>query len=162
MGVIFIEAWRQVDPKHAAEAMKFWKAMGLPLAEQQERLNELCAFAYVNDRFAGVSTARLQDFPLLRSRLAYYRCAVVPQFRQRDLAYRLTGYSRRVLEKWSRANPEEKVMGLAAEIEATELRAFQLKPAWPEHDLHLNLAYYLENGQQVRVAWFKHARLEAG
>jgi GNAT superfamily N-acetyltransferase len=160
MAITFIDAWGKIDPQHAVQAMRFWKAIGISLAQQQERLSEICAFAYVDGTFAGVSTARLQHYPMLRARMAYYRCAVVPEFRRRDISYRLSGHSRRLLEKWSRAHPEERVMGLAAEIEAREYLGKQLEPTWPEHGLDLNLAYYLPSGRQLRVAWFKHARLE--
>ena len=160
MSVTLIDAWRRVDPDRAADALKFWTSLGLGPADRQERLSEICALAYVGETFAGVATAYLADAPPLRARMAFYRCAVAPAFRKRDIAYRLTGYTRRVLERWARAHPEEKVMGMAAAIEAAELSGFQLKPTWSEHDLHLNLAFYLEDGKQLRVAWFKHARLE--
>jgi hypothetical protein len=38
----------------------------------------------------------------------------------------------------------------------------QREPVWPEYGLNLNLAGYSGQGEQIRVSWFPHARVETG
>ncbi|WP_447752238.1 hypothetical protein [Sphingopyxis fribergensis] len=115
--------------------------------------------AYADDELVAVSTAALRDAPLLGARMAFYRCAVSSSFRRQGLSYRLSGYARGVLEAWSLENPDEKVMGMAAVMQASEYQDRLNEPFWPEHGLNLNFACYTPQGQQLRVAWFGHARI---
>jgi len=158
--VVFKDAWRRDDPQLEADAKAFWETFKLPPAEQDRRAKELIALAYIDGQLAGVSSAHLMVMPLLHARVAYYRCAIVPEFRRKDLSYRLSGHARGLLEAWSKEHPEEKLAGLAAVIQAAEYHGKQLEPTWPEHGLHLNLACYLPSGEQLRVAWFDHAHVE--
>lgn len=158
--VVFKDAWLRDDPQLEADAKAFWTTFGLAEAERERRAKELIALAYIDGKLAGVSSAKLMVMPVLRARIAYYRCAIVPEFRRKDLSYRLSGHARRLLEDWSKEHPEEKLAGLAAVIQAAEYQGKQLEPTWPEHGLHLNLACYLQTGEQLRVAWFDHGRLE--
>ena len=48
----------------------------------------------------------------------------------------------------------------AAVIQAAEYRDKQREPIWPEYGLELNLAGWTDRGEQLRVAWFRHAKLE--
>ncbi len=50
-------------------------------------------------------------------------------------------------------------MGMAAVMQAAEYQDRLCEPFWPEHGLHLNFACYTPKGQQLRVAWFEHARI---
>lgn len=160
MDIVFKDAWRRNDPRQAQDAKAFWHGL-VPPAERERRVTELCCMAYLGDRLIGLSTAYPTVFPQVKARLAAYRCAIAPEFRRHELAKTITSRSIDILKRWSAKNPEEKVLGLAAVIQAAELQGMALRPVWPEYDLDLNLACYLPTGEQLRVAWFEHARLQA-
>lgn len=161
MDVVFEEAWRRNDPEQAREAVAFWERLNLvPPVERERRASEVVGLARVDGQVVALSTAGLAVLPQFRARFAMYRCAVDPAFRRQDISYRLSGWSRGVLEAWSAAQRQEQVVGMAAIIQAQEYRIKQHEPVWPEHGLELNLVGYSPRGEQVRVAWFRHARVE--
>lgn len=163
MNITFEEAWQKNDPKQAEEAKAFWEAYGLlPPPMREARAHELVALVRVDDAVAGVATARLEYQPPLRGRFAMYRCAVAPDFQHHAVPDRLTAYARQVLEGWSREHPNEKVLGMAAILDPREYREKQPEPVWPDYGLNLNLVGYSGQGEQIRVAWFDHARVETG
>ncbi|HVZ70600.1 MAG TPA: hypothetical protein VG891_14145 [Rhizomicrobium sp.] len=154
-------AWRKADPRIENDAREFWRGMRLIAPpEIERRIPELIAAAYVDGRLVAVSTAELSMLPQLRARFAMYRCLVSPEYRRHHLSYRISGFSREVLENWSKENPHEKIVGMAAIIQAREYKIKQREPMWPEYGLNLNLVGYNNVGSQVRVAWFKHALVE--
>lgn len=157
----FRPAWRRADAQIENDAREFWRAMRLiGPAQIEHRIPELIAAAYVEGRLVAVSTAEFNMLPQLRARFAMYRCLVSPEYRRHHLSYRISAYSREVLEEWSLANPGEKVVGMAAIIQAREYKQKQREAMWPEYGLNLNLIGYNNVGSQVRVAWFKHAHVE--
>jgi len=157
----FRPAWRKADPQIENDAREFWRAMRLIAPpEIERRIPELVAAAYENGRLVAVSTAEFSMLPQLRARFAMYRCLVSPEYRRHHLSYRISGYSREVLEQWSLQNPHEKVVGMAAIIQAREYKFKQREPLWPEYGLNLNLVGYNNVGSQIRVAWFKHGLVE--
>ena len=159
--VQFAVAWGRDDWKYAADAKAFWEKLGLISPEERERrVSELCIMAYGEGQLVGLSTVTFAVLPQVRARFAMYRCAVSPDFRKHDLATLLSSNTRTVMEAWSLDNPAEKVLGLGAIIQAAELRAKGLQPNWPDENLHLNLMGYTQRGEQIRIAWFRHARLE--
>jgi hypothetical protein len=160
MDIVFKEVWRRDDPGRARDAKAFWEGL-IPPAERERRAKELCCMAYQGGRLIGLSTAYPTVFPQVKARLAAYRCAVAPDFRRHELAKAVTSRSIAILKRWSERNPEEKVLGVAAVIQAVELRGMALRPVWPEYDLDLNLACYLPTGEQLRVAWFPNVKIEA-
>ena len=152
-------AWRLDDPEIARDAVAFWQRMQIlpPGVQPEDRASELVAVAYANGEVVGVATAQLAQIKTLRGRFAAYRCAVDPAHRRQGLARALTVFSRDLLEQWSLQHPEEKVLGLAAVVENPDLAARLREPVWPT--LRLNLAHFLPDGRQLRVAWFAHARV---
>lgn len=160
MDIVFKEVWRRNDPQQAAEARTFWEGLLSP-EERERRVTELCCMAYDGDRLVGLSTALPAELPEVNACLAMYRCAVAPGARRRDIAKQITGRSIAILQAWSAAHPEEKVLGVGAVIQAEELLGMGLRPLWPDAG-NLNLAFYLPGGRQLRIAWFSHARLRPG
>jgi hypothetical protein len=126
----------------------------------EERAGQLCAVAYADGKIAAASTAHIYDFPRLRSRFAYYRTIVSPDFRRQNLASRLCVYSRDRLAEWARANPEEKIKGLFIILQAEEFRHRQHLPIVTKLDLELMLVGYTPSGHQMRVVWFDDATVE--
>lgn len=155
--IVFRAAWRQNDPVLERDAMAFWKQLNLlpSDASAEDRLKELCAVAYSGETVVGVSTASIHHLSFLRSKLAMYRCAVSPDARSGQVATRITLFSRNVLEQWSLAHPEEKLMGLGAVVQSRLLVENQSEAIWP--DTKFVFVGYTPAGYQMRVLWFAHA-----
>jgi len=159
--VQWVNAWLKDDWKVEADAKAFWEKLGLISAEERERrVKELCAAGYVDGKLAVVSTVTLNMVPQVRARMGMYRCAVDPEYRRQDLAERISGYTRRVLEMWSEENPQEKVLGYGAIIQAPELMRKGLEPIWFDWGTDLVLCGYTQRGEQIRIGWFRHTKLE--
>ena len=161
LNVQFVNAWLKEDWKLEADAKAFWTKLGLISAEERERrVKELCAVGYLDGQVVVVSTVTVSPVPQVRAKLGMYRCAVDPDHRRQDLAERISGYTRQVLEMWSVENPQEKVLGYGAIIQAPELMRKGLEPIWHDWGTDLVLAGYTQRGEQIRVGWFRHAKLE--
>jgi len=153
-------AWQRNDAKIIKDATDFWLKLRVlpPDVTPEQRVRELCAAAYVGDELAGVSTIELRHAPNLRCRLGFFRCLVSSAHRHRRIARRLTVYSRELLEQWSKDHPEEKILGMAAILESPNFDLLARRPKWGESKLWL--IGYTPKGQQIRLTWFDHARLE--
>jgi GNAT superfamily N-acetyltransferase len=153
-------AWRLADPQIERDAIAYWTRTGLlpPDVEPADRARELVAVAYSGDRIIGATTATVNHYGPLRARFAFLRGAVDPAFRRRQVGRTLLQFSRPLLEQWSAAHPEEKVLGLGSIVEGNEFAALRQFPVSP--DGQLVLVGYLDDGRQIRVSWFAHARVE--
>ena len=161
LNIQLVNAWMKDDWKIEADAKAFWEKLGLISAEERERrVKELCGAAYLDGVLVAVSTVTVSVVPQVRAKLGMYRCAVDPEYRRQDLAERISGYTRQVLEMWSVENPQEKMLGYGAIIQAPELMRKGLEPIWHDWGTDLVLAGYTQRGEQIRVGWFRHARLE--
>ena len=81
-----------------------------------------------------------------------------PDRRGQHLSTEMGRYSREVLEEWSRANPNERVMGMGTTIQTTNLDEKKKRPIWKASGLVF--VGYSAQDQQIRVAWFDHAEIE--
>lgn len=161
MNIVFESAWQGKDPKQAGEAKAFWETHGLLPPELREpRAKELVALARDGDAVVGLSTADIDYQPPLRGRFAMFRCAVAPDAPREELALRLAAETFHVLDDWAAANPGERVLGLMAVLEGREFGEIARRPVWSDGGLQLNLVGYTPQGQQIRIAWFEHARVE--
>lgn len=159
--IAFHFAWGRRDQKLIDDARRFWHAQDVMSEEDIEtRAKQLCAVAYVNGKVAGLSTIFPYDYPRLRSRFAYYRTIVSPEFRRQNLASRLCLYSRDRLAQWAAENPEEKLKGLLIVLQAEEFQHRQHAPIIAQLDLKLVLVGYTSEGQQIRIVWFDDATVE--
>lgn len=155
-------AWQRRDPRHAADAKVFWAAEQLvDPGDMDARTNDLCSVAYADGKIVGLSTVHINVYPPLRSRFAFYRCAVATPYRRRDLAVMLTRHTIITMEGWAHEHAYGQVQGVATLLQARELDEKARNPVWAEYYGNLNLAGFTERGDQVRVAWFRHARLES-
>jgi hypothetical protein len=159
--ITYATAWRRDDWKLESDAKAFWAKLGLVSAEERERrAKELCSVAYAEGEVIGVTTVTLTAYPPLRCRFAFYRCAVAPEYRRHYLATFLTRHTLTTMEQFALDNPHEKLQGLAAILQAHELMSKAIYPQWADWNIHLNLIGYSQRGEQVRVAWFRQAKLE--
>ena len=89
-----------------------------------------------------------------------YRCAVAPDTAATICPTRSAGFSVGVLEKWALEHPRRGNLRRGRHIQASQYKSGkQREPMWPEYDLNLNFVGYTNKGEQIRVAWFKHALL---
>jgi hypothetical protein len=153
--------WQRRCPAAVEDVKVLWNRLGaLPqTVSAEERAHELCAAAYWDGGLGGVSTVRMGSLPSLPyCRLGFLRILVAPEHRLEGIALKLCLFSRDVLEKWSQDNPKEKLLGMAATIESPALAEQSKRPLWPQTGL--NLVGYTPKGEQIRIVWFAHARLE--
>ena len=159
-GIAFRTAWNKDDETLRQDAVAFWRGGPQLLPQGVDpiaRARELCAVAYRDGSVVGVSTVTIEFVPQFRSRMALYRCSAAPDLLTiPPLSWRITDYSREVLEKWSLENPDEKVMGLMAIIQAQSLIEH-----YPQIVAPANMAFtgFTPAGFPIRVAWFKHATI---
>lgn len=161
--VTLVPAWLLNDARVAEDAKAFWQRLRAlpPNVSADQRTMELCAAAYIKNELVGVSTISLEYHPGLRSRLGIFRCLVSPDHVQRRIAKRLTDYSRGLLENWSKQNPQEKVLGMAFSLESPKFDLLRKRPVWRgANDVYYWLIGYAPNGNQIRLTWFAHARVE--
>ena len=153
-------AWKLSDANIARDAKALWQRLTtLGPAEAERRVSELCAAAYSGNDLTGVATAYLERLEILRGRFAFFRCLIVPGEGRVELARSLAILSRDLLERWSRENPDEEVLGMGAVIPPNAYGERQGEPVWAEGGLNLNLVGYSRGGEQMRVSWFRHARV---
>lgn len=153
-------AWRREDAELERDVVALWRRLGiLPSGVSPEaRAKQLCCLSYVDGQAAAVSTATIEMLPFLKSRFAMVRVAVDPAHRRKHLAQQILKSSLQLLEQWSLENPQEKVKGAGAFIQAANLDELNRLPVWPTS--RLSLAGYTVDGEQVRIRWFEHARLD--
>lgn len=152
--------WRREDPELERDVVALWRRLGiLPSNVSPEaRAKELCCLTYVDGEPAAVSTATLDVLPFLKARFAMVRVAVDPAHRRKHLATSILKSSLEVLEQWSLENPQENLKGAGVFVQATNLDELKRLPVWPTSRLYLT--GYTVDGQQIRVRWFEHARLD--
>lgn len=158
-GVEFRAGWRKNDHVLEADAIAFWGSGKRVLPQRvdpEARARELCAVAYRDGIPVGVSTATLKYIEQFRSIMAFYRCSVRTEFGHEPLSWRITDFSREVLERWSLDNPAEKVMGLMAVMQSKILVT-----RYPQVFAVVNMTFtgFTPSGLPIRVAWFKHATI---
>jgi hypothetical protein len=157
--VSFAAAWRLHDLKIEKDAQDLWRKLKMiPESEIQQRLKQLCAAAYAKDEVVAIATA--EPIFLSHLRFLHYRCAVSPSYRRHEMAWRLTAFAHDLLEQWSLANPQEKISGLLATMEAREFAGHLGAPILPKHGLNLVFIGYKPTGEQLRAMWFEHANVE--
>ena len=152
-------AWRKGDPAIERDAQLFWRANDAMQedADIEMRLAGLCAGAYQDERLVGIATAAVRTIASLRCKLAMYRTFVERGLRNRQIASKLGVFSRDLLEAWARDHPEEQVVGMGAVIQSRVLVEKVPFAVYPE--TKLAFIGYTQEGYQMRVYWFAHARI---
>jgi hypothetical protein len=158
-GISFKNTWMRADPVIRSDTLAFWRRLKLMPSEPaaQARADEIVSAAYVGDQMVGVSTAYMTDVVRLRRRFAMWRVAVAPEYRRHHLMFALGGYSRGILEDWSREHPEQDIAGMATTSEFKELSAAKLPGVLLGSGLMM--IGYTPEGGRIRVAWFDHAQV---
>lgn len=158
--IAYKSAWLKKDPVIERDTLAFWQASNLlpKNALPADRLRELCTVAYDGGRLIAVSTAKITEMDFLRSRIAMWRCSIAPDMRGKHISTEMGRVSRQVLEEWSLAHPEERVMGMGTAVQTANLDQKKKRPIWKASGL--TFVGYSNQGQQIRIAWFDHAEIE--
>ena len=153
-------AWKQNNPTIERDAELFWRKENLlpQGADTGERLKELCLAGYDGDELIAVSTARIRYIDFLGVKLAMARIATARDKRQKSVGLFLLAQTRKCLEEWSAANPQEQVMGMGT---ITQTRDWDERG--PSHaigrDSRTAFIGWTANNEQMRVAWFAHGTI---
>jgi hypothetical protein len=159
--VVVRDAWRRDDPDLERDAIAFWERLGIlpPGTTAEARAKELCCVIYLDGEAGAVGTVTLEVVRMVRARMGMVRVAVGTTQREQGLAIRIVNECKAILERWSIERPEEKLMGIGAVIQAQGRDHWKNRPKW--QPTGLDLIGHTPTGDQVRVAWFDHARLDA-
>ena len=116
--------WNRGDAAIAADVKAFWEQFNfLPRGvDPDHRVKEVVLAGYAGNRLVAVSTAAIEQVGFLRCKMAVYRCAIAPDFRRQMMSMLVTAHSLKALEAWSRAHPDESVMGMLAVLENGDLQ----------------------------------------
>lgn len=156
----FEVAWRRDDPKHANDATAYWKRLGIVEEDElAQRVKELILIVYDGDKAVAAATADIKFVQPLRQKFAMCRSSVDPDYRRKGLGTDITAYYRVVLEAWFNEHREENVMGFGVRLSSAELVERQRDPLWMDRGVDLVLVGYTENDEQMRIGWFRHARV---
>jgi len=152
-------AWHRHDASIERDAELFWREQKVlaSVTSVSDRLNELCIVAYGGDRLVAVSTAGLRQIDFLGARVAMFRCAIARGFRGHRLSYDLMTRARQVLEEWSLANLDERVMAMVTIAQTKD--AYLGDGPGVFKGSGLTFVGWTANGERMRVAWFEHARI---
>jgi len=159
--VIFRPAWRLDDPEIVQDARRLWSREGVPPALTAQRETELCAASYISGELAAVSTASLFYSPILRNNFFAYRCLVARQFRQHDVAWKISTYSLKLLQNWAAQHAtKNRIMGLMTIIETDKFSVGLRKPVREKFGFTMHFVAYTPECHQVRIIWFDDAMLD--
>jgi hypothetical protein len=153
-------AWRLRDEVMERDLRAFWRETGLlpDTADAAQRARDLCVVAYDGECFVGEVEARIRRLQFVRARIAMLKVAVVREHRAGHLASEMVIEAQRLLERWSLEHPEEKVMGIGGVVQTRALGDKLREPIFKPFGLVL--VGYTARGEQIRLAWFPHARVE--
>jgi len=167
--VQFKAAWKVADEAIAYDVVDFWSEQNLlpQGTDPAERVKQLIATAYSGERVLAVATGEIGKLPSLRREFVFIRVSVHPDARRTRIAYEMSEFAVRVLERWARRDPGNEIAGGALVIESTALEGASAFPEWPasfqgpaDFPGGWHLVGYNKADQQVRVAWFNHTRVE--
>jgi hypothetical protein len=148
--------WRRDDRAAMADAKALWAALQVlpPEVDADARAAELVSAAYRDGALRGVATASIARITHLLGDFAFVRVLVVPEERRAHLSGVLISHARAILDRWSAANPDAGLLGIALLIEAAELDARARIARWENSGTIF--AGYLGR-TQLRVGFFDHA-----
>lgn len=158
--VVFRPVWRRDDPQTVYDVRRLWSLAGVPPSVAKSRESEICATAYIGEELAAVSTAKISYDPGMRNNFFGYRCLVAPHVRQRDMAWRISAYSLKLLQEWSVQNPHERILGLMISVETDKFTAGLQRSIREKLGFKMHFVGYSLEGQQLRVVWFDDAMLD--
>lgn len=155
-----VPVWKKVNAKLSAELIDLWgRSQALPDRDRAVRRarEAVCIARDRSGTVCGVGTAVIRVLPRLRQPLYYYRQFFAPEFRGHKRAVPFFNEARRLLEGYNEALPEPESIGILLELENQQLVARYERAYEPAADS--TFIGYSPGGLQLRVSYFKNARL---
>ena len=159
--------WPTPDQATQYAVKAFWKELGIAGsdADADARATKICVVGRIGGKVVATSSVDVGRLEGLRQNFALLRWIIAPAHHSGPAFTALARAAHDHLEAWSLSNPERRVMGMAMLIGPAMLPLLRKAPVWamrPGDELAsgLVLAGYTEANEQLRVAWFRHARLE--
>ena len=155
--------WKHVDELLAAEVIALWeRSQALPEPAQAARRarQAVCVARNSRGELCGVGTAVVRVLPQIRQPLYYYRQFFAPEVRGQQQAVPFLNHARDVLEAYNASLPVPESLGVLLELENQELVGRYPRAHEPAADS--TFIGYSPRGLQLRVSYFRNARLLAG
>jgi hypothetical protein len=155
-----IPVWKKVNAKLSAELIDLWgRSQVLPdHARAAQRAREaVCIVRDQSGAVCGVGTAVIRVLPRLRQPLYYYRQFFAPELRGQRRAVPFLNEARRLLEDYNESLAAPESIGMLLELENQQLVTRYERAYEPEADS--TFIGYSPGGLQLRVSYFKNARL---
>lgn len=103
-----------------------------------------------------VSTAKINFIKFLKLNMFYYRCFVAPEYRRQGLMTKITVETRNFLEN-EHQNIKPLCAGIIAELQNKALNEYRREAVFVASGL--TFIGYNKNGHQVRIYYFKGAKI---
>lgn len=153
-----IPVWKQVTPELKAELLDLWQrnntlldpALAATRAEQA-----VCIARDEEGKLIAVGTAVLRVLPRLRQPMYYYRQFFAKELRGKAKAVPFFERAKEILEAYNAAQPAPVSLGVLLELENPQLAKRYDRAQGPL----TTFIGYSPRGLQIRVSYFKDARL---
>ncbi|WP_460732628.1 hypothetical protein [Lysobacter tyrosinilyticus] len=158
-----VPVWKRVSAELSAELIDLWgrsQAIPDPARAAQRAHQAVCIARDPSGALCGVGTAVIRVLPRLRQPLYYYRQFFAPEFRGQKQAIPFFNEARRLLEQHNDSLLEPESLGMLLELESPQLVARSERAYEPAADS--TFIGYSPRGLQLRVSYFKNARLLSG
>jgi len=155
-----IPVWKKVTAELSAELIDLWgRSQAIPDPDRavQRARQAVCVARDQSGAVCGVGTAVIRVLPRLRQPLYYYRQFFAPEFRGQKQAVPFFNEARRLLEDYNDSLVEPESLGMLLELENQQLVARYERAYEPAVDS--TFIGYSPRGLQLRVSYFKNARL---
>lgn len=155
-----VPVWKRVTAELTAELIELWarsQAIPDPDRAAQRARQAVCIARDPSGAVCGVGTAVIRVLPRLRQPLYYYRQFFAEEFRGQKQAIPFFNEARRLLEQHNDLLPQPESLGMLLELENKQLMA-RYERAY-ESAADSTFIGYSPRGLQLRVSYFKNARL---
>lgn len=155
-----VPVWKQVSAELTAELIALWgRSQAIPDPDRavHRARQAVCVARDQSGAICGVGTAIIRVLPRLRQPLYYYRQFFAPEFRGQKQAVPFLNEARRVLEEYNDSLSAPESLGMLLELENQQLVARYERAYEPAADS--TFIGYSPRGLQLRVSYFKNARL---
>lgn len=155
-----LPVWKNTTPGLCAELIDLWgrnKAIPDPGKAMARARQAVCIARDASGAICGVGTAIVRVLPRLRQPMYYYRQFFAPEFRGQKQAVPFLNEARRVLEEYNDSLSAPESLGVLLELENQQLMARYVRAHEPSADS--TFIGYSPRGLQLRVSYFKNARL---
>jgi hypothetical protein len=155
-----VPVWKKVTAELSAELIDLWgrsQAIPDPGRAVQRARQAVCVARDQSGAVCGVGTAVIRVLPRLQQPLYYYRQFFAPEFRGQKQAVPFFNEARRLLEAHNDSLAEPESLGVLLELENQQLVARYERAYEPAADS--TFIGYSPRGLQLRVSYFKNARL---